>query len=325
MTSVPDNLATWLESAKQAVASARLAPSGEQIGRVVSVADGMAVVSGLPDVRIDELIRFEHGQLGFALTLDRDRIGCVLLDDPVGIEADDEVRGTGEVVRTPVSPALLGRVIDPLGRPIDGGAGIAAEIFEPIERPAPAIIDRDLVSEPVQTGILTIDSMFALGRGQRELIIGDRAIGKTAIAVDCIINQKASDMICVYVAVGQRTLAINRAVEAIRTHGAFERCIVVAASASTGVGLQWIAPFAAFSIAEYFRDRGGHALVVIDDLTKHAATHREIALLTQQPPGREAYPGDVFYVHARLLERAAKLSARKGGGSLTALPIAEAI
>lgn len=323
MTRSPDRLATWLQAAKQAVATVRLAPSSEQIGRVISVADGMAVVSGLPNVRIDELIRFEHDELGFALTLDRGRTGCVLLDDPAGIEAGDQVRGTGEVVRTPVGPALLGRVVDPLGRPIDGGPSIAAQSFEPIERPAPAIIDRDLVSEPVLTGILTIDSMFALGRGQRELIIGDRAIGKTAIAVDCIINQKTSDMICVYVAVGQRTSAINRAVAAIRAHGAFERCIVVAASASTGAGLQWIAPFAAFSMAEYFRDCGGHALVVIDDLTKHAATHREIALLTQQPPGREAYPGDMFYVHARLLERAAKLSARKGGGSLTALPIAE--
>jgi F-type H+-transporting ATPase subunit alpha len=223
----------------------------------------------------------------------------------------------------PVGLKLLGRIVDPLGRPLDGGDAIAAEAHEPVERPAPAIIDRDFVSEPVQTGILAIDSMFALGRGQRELIIGDRAIGKTAIAVDCIINQKQSDIICVYVAIGQKSSSVARVISAIQSHGAPERCIFVVASASAAPGLQWVAPFAGFTMAEYFRDRGEHALVVIDDMTKHAATHREIALLTRQPPGREAFPGDVFYVHARLLERAAKLSAARGGGTLTALPIAE--
>ena len=186
-------------------------------------------------------------------------------------------------------------------------AAIDAEGYEPAEHPAPTIIDRDFVSEPIQTGLLVLDSMFALGRGQRELIIGDRAIGKTAIAVDCIINQKSSDIICVYVAVGQKSSTVKRVISAIQTHGAPERCIFVIAGASAAPGLQWIAPFAGFTMAEYFRDRGQHALVVIDDMTKHAATHREIALLTRQPPGREAYPGDVFYVHARLLERAAKL------------------
>jgi len=195
--------------------------------------------------------------------------------------------------------------------------------IEPIERPAPAIIDRDAVVEPVQTGLAVVDTLFALGRGQRELIIGDRAIGKTTIGIDTIINQKTSDMVCVYVAVGQKTSSVRRAIDAIRRHGAPQRCIIVVASAASSPGLQWIAPFAAMTMAEYFRDRGQHALIVIDDLTKHAATHREIALLTRQSPGREAYPGDVFYVHARLLERAAKLSHEKGGGSLTALPIAE--
>ncbi len=195
--------------------------------------------------------------------------------------------------------------------------------YAPIERPAPPIIDRDFVTEPVQTGVLVIDAMFALGRGQRELIIGDRAIGKTALAVDTIINQKRSDIICVYVAVGQKSSTVKRIIEAIHTHGAPERCIFIVASASSAPGLQWIAPFAGVTMAEYFRDRGGHALVVIDDLSKHAATHREIALLTRQPPGREAYPGDIFYVHARLLERAAKLAKAAGGGSLTALPLAE--
>jgi F-type H+-transporting ATPase subunit alpha len=299
-----------------------LGPSTEQVGRVESVADGIALISGLQDVRLNELLRFEHGQAGFAINLESDAIGCVLLDE-TAIEAGNRAYGTGEVLRVPVGAGLLGRTIDPLGRPLDGGAAVEGENYVPVERAAPAIIDRDFVSEPVQTGLLVIDAMFALGRGQRELIIGDRAIGKTAVAVDCIINQKSSDIICVYVAVGQKSSTVTRVIHAIQGHGAPERCIFVVASASAAPGLQWIAPFSGFTIAEYFRDRGQHALVVIDDMTKHAATHREIALLTRQPPGREAYPGDVFYVHARLLERAAKLSKAAGGGSLTALPIAE--
>jgi F-type H+/Na+-transporting ATPase subunit alpha len=281
------------------------------------------VLENGPGVRLGELVRFERGQVGFATTLDRDSLNCVLLDDPEAVEAGDLVRGTGEVTRVPVGPSLLGRVLDTLGRALDGGEAIDAEHYDPIERPAPAIIDRDFVSEPVQTGLLVVDAMFALGRGQRELIIGDRAIGKTAIAVDCVINQKTSDIICVYVAIGQRSSTVKRVIAAIQAHGAAECCIFVIASASAAPGLQWIAPFAGFTMAEYFRDRGQHALVVIDDMTKHAATHREIALLTREPPGREAYPGDVFYVHARLLERAAELSRAAGGGSLTALPIAE--
>jgi F-type H+-transporting ATPase subunit alpha len=322
-TSLQNSLGDWLTDARKRVETATLEPSTEQVGRVERVADGIALVSGLPGVRLDELVRFERGQTGFALTLDRDAVGCVLLDEAEGIEAGDRVRGTGEIARVPVGPGLLGRIVDPLGRPLDGQGAIAADLFEPVERPAPSIVDRDFVTEPVQTGLLVIDSMFALGRGQRELIIGDRAIGKTAIAVDCVINQKASDIVCVYVAVGQKSSTVKRVINAIQTYGAPERCIFVIASASAAPGLQWIAPFAGFTMAEYFRDRGQHALVVIDDLTRHAATHREIALLTRQPPGREAYPGDVFYVHARLLERAAKLCKAAGGGSLTALPIAE--
>ncbi len=316
-------LARWLCEAATRIDAVALAPTTEQVGCVESVADGIALVSGLPDVRLDELVRFEHGQVGYAATLERDVIGCVLLDEGRGLEAGHQVRGTGEVVRVPVGPALLGRTVDPLGRPLDERGSIDATRYEPIERPAPGIVDRDFVSEPVQTGLLVIDSMFALGRGQRELIIGDRAVGKTAVAVDCIINQKSSDIVCVYVAIGQKSSTVKRVIEAVQAHGAPERCIFVVAGASASPGLQWIAPFAGFTMAEYFRDRGQHALVVIDDLTKHAATHREIALLTRQPPGREAYPGDVFYVHARLLERAAKLSTEAGGGSLTALPIAE--
>ena len=313
----------WLAAASRTVAATSLTSRAEQIGRVDVVGDGVALISGLPDIRLDELLHFEGGQFGFAQVLERDHIGCVLLDDVGGVSAGVAVRGTGDVVRVPVGPGLLGRVMDPLGRPLDGKGAIAAESLQPIERPAPAIIDRDLVVQPVQTGLVVVDTLFALGRGQRELIIGDRAIGKTTIGIDTIINQKNSDIVCVYVAVGQKSSAVRRAIDAIEQYGAPERCIVVAAEAAGSPGLQWIAPFAAMTMAEYFRDRGQHALIVIDDLTKHAATHREIALLTRQSPGREAYPGDVFYVHARLLERAAKLSRDKGGGSLTALPIAE--
>jgi F-type H+-transporting ATPase subunit alpha len=301
VTKTPAHLDDWLTGAKDRVKATTLAPVAEQVGRVEAVADCIALVSGLPNVRLDELVRFEHGQVGFALTLDRDILGCVLLDETEGIEAGDRVGGTGEVVRVPVGPALLGRTVDSLGRPLDSGGTVDPESYEPVERPAPAIIDRDFVSEPIQTGLLVLDSMFALGRGQRELIIGDRAIGKTAIAVDCIINQKTSDIICVYVAVGQKSSMVKRVINAIQAHGAPERCIFVVASASAAPGLQWIAPYSGFTMAEYFRDRGQHALVVIDDMTKHAATHREIALLTRQLPGREAYPGDVFYVHARCL------------------------
>ena len=313
----------WVQDARTRLGTAKLGPQAEQIGRVEQVGDGIALISGLPDVRLDELLRFDKGQFGYAQVLERDHVGCVVLDDVDAIEAGDTVRGTGGVVRVPVGPALLGRVVDPLGRPLDGKGPVASETVEPIERPAPAIIDRDLVTEPVQTGLVVVDTLFALGRGQRELIIGDRAIGKTTIAIDTIINQKSSDVVCVYVAVGQKSSSVRRAIDAIQAHGAPERCIVVVAGAAGSPGLQWIAPFAGFTMAEYFRDRGQHALVVVDDLTKHAASHREIALLTRQSPGREAYPGDVFYVHARLLERAAKLSKAKGGGSLTALPIAE--
>ena len=315
--------AAWLARAGRKLANVALAANVEQTGRVEEIGDGVALISGLPGVRLDELLRFDKGQFGFAQVLEKDRIGCVVFDDADAIEVGDIVRGSGDVVRAPVGEALLGRIVDPLGRPLDGVGPLAPHGLEPIERPAPAIIDRDLVTEPVQTGLLVVDTLFALGRGQRELIIGDRATGKTTIAIDTIINQKATDIVCVYVAVGQKSSSVRRAIEAVRTHGAPDRCIFVVGQAASSAGLQWIAPFAGFTMAEYFRDRGQHALVVIDDLTKHAASHREIALLTRQSPGREAYPGDVFYVHARLLERSAKLSADKGGGSLTALPIAE--
>ena len=324
MTTDPNIAAdAWLRRAGARVRATALGPQTEQIGLVEEVGDGIALVSGLPNVRLDELLRFDKGQFGFAQVLERGHVGCVLFDDVNAIEAGDAVRGTGDVVRVPVGPALLGRIVDPLGRPLDGRGPLTADMMEPIERPAPAIIDRDPVTQPVQTGLVVVDTLFALGRGQRELIIGDRAIGKTTIAIDTIVNQKASDIVCVYVAIGQKTASVRRAIDAIAAFGAPERCIIVVAGSSSSPGLQWIAPFAAFTMAEYFRDRGQHALIVVDDLSKHAASHREISLLTRQSPGREAYPGDIFYVHARLLERAAKLSKEKGGGSLTALPIAE--
>ncbi|MFT4065938.1 F0F1 ATP synthase subunit alpha [Paraburkholderia sp.] len=319
----PDPADDWLARSRARLAQTRFAAHAQTVGRVEHVADGIALVSGLPDVRLNELLRFDDGRLGFALALDADTIAAVLLDDGDAIAAGSRVAGTGRVVEVPVGPGLLGRVVDPLGRPLDRDEAVPAAAHMPVERPAPAIIERDLVTQPVATGILLIDALFAIGRGQRELIIGDRATGKTSIALDTIVNQKDSDMICVYVAVGQRATAVQRAIDAVRQHGAPERCVFVVSSAAASPGLQWIAPFTGMTIGEYFRDRGQHALVVIDDLTRHAATHRELALLTREPPGREAYPGDIFYLHARLLERAARLSAELGGGSLTALPIAE--
>jgi F-type H+-transporting ATPase subunit alpha len=313
----------WLISAQDVVRSATLVPLVEHRGRVEEIADGVAMISGLPDVRLDEVLCFEDGQVGFARVLDPDLIGCVLLDAATNVEAGDAVFGTGEVVNVPVGEALLGRIVDPLGRPLDNKGAIEAKAHLPIERPAPSIIERDLVTEPVQTGTIVVDTLFALGRGQRELIVGDHSTGKTTLAIDVLIAQAHTDMICIYVAVGQKTSSVRRATDALKAHGNFERCIVLVAGSASAPGLQWIAPYAGMTMAEYFRDKGQHALIVIDDLSKHAATHREIALLTRQSPGREAYPGDVFYIHARLLERAAKLSKIRGGGSLTALPIAE--
>ncbi|AFK53495.1 F0F1 ATP synthase subunit alpha [Tistrella mobilis] len=313
----------WLADGEARLDRARVGAAAEAVGRVERMGDGIALVSGLPDIRLMELLDMGEGRRAFALTLDTGRIGAVMMDDGAGIAAGSPVRGTGQVVTVPVGPGLLGRVVDPLGRPLDGGGAVKATETLPVERPAPAIMDRDLVTEPVETGLLVVDALFALGRGQRELIVGDRATGKTAVAVDTIINQAHSDMICVYVAVGQRASAVRRVIDAVKRFGAPERTVFVVAGAGAPAGLQWMAPFAGMTIAEAVRDAGGHALIVIDDLTRHAATHRELALLTHEPPGREAYPGDVFYLHSRLLERAAKLSPELGGGSLTALPIAE--
>ncbi|MCB2078650.1 MAG: F0F1 ATP synthase subunit alpha [Novosphingobium sp.] len=314
---------SWIARSRERLANIALKPTAEIAGRVTHFADGIALVSGLPDARLGELLHFAPGQAALAMTLDPDSIGAVLLDLPQGIEVGTRVSGTGEVLRVPVGEGLLGRIVDPLGRPLDGSDPVSAERNDPVERAAPAIIDRDLVRDPVETGVLAVDALFALGRGQRELIIGDRATGKTSLAVEAMIAQKQTDMVCVYVAVGQRMAAVERVIEAVRRHGAPERTIFVVASAASPPGLQWIAPAAGMTMAEYFRDKGGHVLVVIDDLSKHAATHRELSLLTRTPPGREAYPGDIFYQHAHLLERAAHLSPELGGGSLSALPIIE--
>lgn len=323
MTVQSDALHDWASDAVERIAAARIGPVAETLGRVEDAADGVVRVSGLADLRAGEMVRFADGSFGLARILDQDSVGCVLLDEGTRIDAGQVVRGTGEVLRVPVGDALLGRVVDPLGRPLDGLGPLEASDHAPIERGAPSIIDRDLVTEPLQTGILLVDAMIPLGRGQRELILGDRQTGKTAIGVDAIINQRDSDVVCIYVAIGQKSSSVRQAIEAVRAHGNPQRCIFVIAGASTSPGLQWLAPFAGMTMAEHVRDAGGHALIVLDDLTKHAATHREISLLLRQPPGREAYPGDIFHLHARLLERAAKLCAAKGGGSLTALPIAE--
>jgi F-type H+-transporting ATPase subunit alpha len=312
-----------IKALSRIVDTVRLGTETEALGRVTQIADGLAHVSGLGAARLGELLEFDGGMRGFVLNLEPEVLQAVLLDHCDEIRAGSIVRRTGTLASIPVGEGLLGRVIDPLGRPLDDGEPIHAEERRLVEQPAPEIIDRDFVSEPVETGLLVIDALFAIGRGQRELIIGERATGKTAIAVDTIINQKNSDMVCVYVAIGQRATAVRRVIDAVRAKGDIERCIFVVAPATAEPGLRWLAPFAGTTIAEYFRDKGGHALIVYDDLTKHAATHRELSLLARQPPGREAYPGDIFFLHARLLERAAKLSAEKGGGSLTALPIAE--
>uniref|UniRef100_UPI0035AF6662 F0F1 ATP synthase subunit alpha n=1 Tax=Paenirhodobacter enshiensis TaxID=1105367 RepID=UPI0035AF6662 len=312
-----------LDALKARVEQAALGPSVEERGTILALADGLATVSGLPGAELNELVAFPTGARGFVMTLDEDKLHVAFLDPATGLSAGDAVSRTGALISVPVGEALLGRVIDPLGRPLDGKPAPTTPEALPAERPAPAIIERDFVSEPVETGLLAVDALFAIGRGQRELIIGERQTGKTSIAVDAILNQKGGDMICIYVAIGQRLSAVRRVIDAVERRGEPARTLFVVAEATAEPGLQWIAPFAATSIAEWFRDRGQHVLIVYDDLTKHAATHRELALLSHQPPGREAYPGDIFYLHARLLERSAKMSAAKGAGSLTALPIAE--
>ena len=294
-----------------------------EIGSVISVGDGIARIHGLEKVMAGELIEFPHDVAGIAMNLEEDQVGSVLLGDYTEIKEGDEVRRTGRIMSVPVGEALIGRVVNALGQPIDGKGPIQTTEFYPVERLAPGVVARQPVKEPMQTGIKAIDAMIPIGRGQRELIIGDRQTGKTAIALDTIINQKGGDMICIYVAIGQKRSTVAQVVKTLEDHGAMEYSIVVSASASDPAPMQYIAPFAGCAMGEYFRDHGKHALCIYDDLSKHAAAYREISLLLRRPPGREAYPGDVFYLHSRLLERAAKLNNENGGGSLTALPFIE--
>jgi F-type H+-transporting ATPase subunit alpha len=299
----------------------QLAP--REVGRITSIATGIAKVSGLPGVGYEELVKFRGGALGIAFNVDEDEIGVVLLDNYWRLQAGDEVERTGRVMDVVVGEGLLGRVIDPLGRALDGKGLVAGSGRLPVERPATPIMDRAAVSVPLQTGLKVIDALIPIGRGQRELILGDRQTGKTAIAIDTILNQRDQNVVCIYCAIGQRASAVAKTVAVLREKGAMEHTVVVVTEGNDPPGLSYIAPYAATSIAEHFMEAGRDVLIVYDDLTQHARAYRELSLLLRRPPGREAFPGDIFYIHSRLLERATHLRAELGGGSLTALPIIE--
>ena len=294
-----------------------------EVGVVLGVSPGIVRVSGLPGVGFEELVQFPGGLLGLAFNLDPDEVGVVLLGDYGEVRAGDEVKRTGRVMDVAVGPALVGRVIDPLGHPLDGRGPIETVLRLPVERPAPPILARAPVTVPLQTGIKAIDALIPIGRGQRELILGDRQTGKTALAIDAILNQKDQNVVCVYCAVGQRASAVAKVVAGLRDRGALEYTVVLVAEGNEAPGLSYIAPYAATSIAEWFMEAGRDVLIVYDDLTHHARAYRELSLLLRRPPGREAFPGDIFYIHSRLLERATHLAVDRGGGSLTALPIIE--
>ncbi len=294
-----------------------------EVGTVIQAGDGIARVYGLEKVMAGELVECPHGVTGMVLNLEEDNVGVVLFGEYEKVCEGDTVKRTNRIASVPVGDALIGRVVDGLGNPIDGRGPIQAATYNPVERIAPGIVDRRPVRKPLQTGIKAIDSMTAIGRGQRELIIGDRQTGKTAIAIDTIINQRGQDVICIYVAVGQKRSTVARVVQELREHGAMDYTIVVSASASEAAPMQYLAPYAGCAMGEYFMDNGKDALIIYDDLSKHAVAYRQLSLLLRRPPGREAYPGDVFYLHSRLLERASSLSEARGGGSLTALPIIE--
>ncbi len=295
----------------------------DEVGTIISLGDGIARIRGLEKVMAGELIEFPHGVAGLAMNLEEDQVGAVLLGDYTEIREGEQVKRSGKIMSVPVGDGMIGRVVNALGQPIDDRGPIDTTELYPVERLAPGVVDRSPVREPMSTGLKAIDSMIPIGRGQRELIIGDRQTGKTAVALDTIINNAKNNLICVYCAIGQKRSSVAQVVNTLTEYGAMEYTIVVAATASEPAPMQYIAPYAATAIGEYFRDNGKHALLIYDDLSKHATAYREISLLLRRPPGREAYPGDVFYLHSRLLERSAKLSEKKGSGSLTALPIIE--
>ena len=308
---------------RQAIEDWQPSTRPEEIGTVLTVGDEIATIAGLEDAVYGEVLIFSNGIRGMVQDLRPHELCCVLFGDSSGIEAGDPVRRTGKVAGVPVGEGFLGRVVDALGSPIDGAGPIQADAYYPVERPAPGIIDRQPVNQPMETGLLAIDALFPIGRGQRELIIGDRQTGKTAVALDTILNQKGKNVVCIYVAIGQKSSSVALLAENLRRRGAMEYCIIVSAPASDSASLQYIAPYAGTSIGEYFMHQGRDVLIVYDDLSKHAIAYRALSLLLERSPGREAYPGDVFYLHSRLLERSAHLSDEKGGGSMTALPIIE--
>ncbi|MCC6477473.1 F0F1 ATP synthase subunit alpha [bacterium] len=308
---------------KEQIADYQALSSVDEVGRVVYVGDGIARVYGLDKVMYGELVEFPGKIQGMALNLEEDNVGCVLFESDATVKEGDIVKRTGKVVQVPVGEELVGRVVNPLGQPLDGKGPINAKKFNPVERLATGVVSRQPVKEPLQTGIKSIDAMIPIGRGQRELIIGDRQTGKTAIAIDTIINQRGQGVVCIYVAIGQKGSTIAKTVKILEEHGAMEHTIVVSSTAVEPAPIQFIAPYAGCAMGEFFRDSGRHAVCIYDDLTKHAWAYRQMSLLLRRPPGREAYPGDVFYLHSRLLERAAKLNDQLGGGSLTALPIIE--
>jgi F-type H+-transporting ATPase subunit alpha len=295
------------------------------VGTVVEAGDGIAQIHGLSNVKYSELLEFPNGTLGMALNLEEDSVGTVVLGDYLDIKEGDEVKATGRIVEVPVGEELIGRVVDPLGRPIDGKGSIKTNSTAPVEKPAPNVVSRKSVDQPVQFGVKVVDALVPVGRGQRELIIGDRSTGKTAVAIDCIINQKGGDLICIYVGIGQKSSKVASVVDTLNKYDAMEHTIVVAANASDSAPLQYLAPYSGCAMAEYFMDQGKDVLIVYDDLSKHAWAYRQMSLLLRRPAGREAYPGDVFYLHSRLLERAARVEEEYGGGSITALPVIETL
>ena len=308
---------------KERIENFEITAEARDVGTVIGVTDGIVRIHGLTDARYGEMLEFPQNTFGMALNLEQDSVGAVVLGEYKHVSEGDTVKTTGKILEVPIGPELLGRVVDALGNPIDGKGAIETNLSAPIEKVAPGVISRKSVDQPVQTGLKAIDSMVPIGRGQRELIIGDRQTGKTAVAIDAIINQKGTGIKCIYVAIGQKASSIAGVVRKLEEEGAMEHTIVVAAAAADSPAMQYIAPYSGTSMGEYFLDNGEDALIIFDDLTKQAWAYRQVSLLLRRPPGREAYPGDVFYLHSRLLERAAKLNSDNGSGSLTALPVIE--